>query len=365
MEKPGDAESSKPRIGEDPRDNNDGVEGNKNEPLSIVVDKSDDVGIGEGIDNESGEHEEIQDNDSEGNNDGDLGTTVDNGKGVEGSKYVEENTENIKGSDSEEDEGDLSYPDTSIDFQYTSGGKFQLQRGASTSSSQATEDFVDLGDGEVLDLRSVGKDGETRKQRLSAKQRRQMKKKGGSGVLNDKNNVETQENVSSDPGPKANKHESDSGKTKQPVTQQNVTKRGKKLKLKKIKEKYGDQDEEDRELMMQFLGSAGAPKENKRKKGKDTKGRKGSAQNTQGERRVNKDISKGGAVKNPLGHNKIEDKQSEPQPAKSGEALENVAGDLVRALPKDNASEQQEIEVKVLISRACFTNFQILLGLLL
>uniref|UniRef100_A0A6Q2X1I6 Ribosome quality control complex subunit NEMF n=1 Tax=Esox lucius TaxID=8010 RepID=A0A6Q2X1I6_ESOLU len=42
-------------------------------------------------------------------------------------------------------------------------------------------------------------------------------------------------------------------------------------KLKKIKEKYKDQDEEDRELMMKLLGSAGAAKEEKPKKGKKGK----------------------------------------------------------------------------------------------
>ena len=263
---------------------------------------------------------------------------------MEGSKDVEESTEN---KDDSEDESNLSYPDTSIDFQYTSGGKFQLQRGTSTSSSQATEDFVDLGDGEVLDLRSVGKDDETRKQRLSAKQRRQMKKKGGSSVVSDTNNTETEENEPLAAGTKANKRESDSSKTKQPVAQQNATKRGKKMKLKKIKEKYGDQDEEDRELMMQFLGSAGAPKENKRKKGKDSKGRKGSAQNKQGERRVTKDTAHGDAGKQ--SENRVKDKLSEPSAAKSGEALENIAEDLVPALVQDDAGEQEN-EVKVLTS---------------
>ncbi|XP_077587184.1 ribosome quality control complex subunit NEMF [Stigmatopora nigra] len=50
-------------------------------------------------------------------------------------------------------------------------------------------------------------------------------------------------------------------------------KRGQKNKLKKIKEKYKDQDEEDRELMMQLLGSAGTNKEEK-DKGKKGKKRK-------------------------------------------------------------------------------------------
>ncbi|TSW08327.1 Nuclear export mediator factor NEMF [Bagarius yarrelli] len=48
-------------------------------------------------------------------------------------------------------------------------------------------------------------------------------------------------------------------------------KRGQKNKLKKIKDKYKDQDEEDRELMMKLLGSAGSYKEEKDKKGKKGK----------------------------------------------------------------------------------------------
>ena len=261
---------------------------------------------------------------------------------------MEDNPED--NSDSNEDEGDLSYPDTSIDFQYTSGGKFQLQRGTSTSSSQAAEDFVYLGDGEVLDLRSLGKDDGPRKQRLSAKQRRQMKKKGGTGGLDDINDDEGHEDTHSGPKLELNKPKSDAGQCKQPITQQNAAKRGKKSKLKKIKEKYGDQDEEDRELMMQFLGSAGTPKESKRKKGKDSKGRKGSAQ---GERRVIKDNNKGDTVKIAANPEKVGDKQSvkvssEPLPANSGEVLENFARDLVQGLTQDGANEQQETEAKVL-----------------
>ena len=246
--------------------------------------------------------------------------------------------------DSDDDDGVLSYPDTSIDFQYTSGGKFQLQRGRSTSSSQATEDFVDLGDGEVLDLRSLGKGSETRKQRLTAKQRRQMKKK--SGDIDD-NDSETLDDVPLGPGPKLTKPESDAGKNKPPpITQQSAAKRGKKSKLKKIKEKYGDQDEEDRELMMQFLGSAGAPKESKRKKGKDSKGRKGSSQNRQGDQRITKGTNKDNIVKTTVN---AQDKQSGIEnkrlPANTGQVLENFAGDLAEGLEQN--IEQQETEVKV------------------
>lgn len=54
-----------------------------------------------------------------------------------------------------------------------------------------------------------------------------------------------------------------------------VLKRGQKGRLKKMKEKYKDQDEEDRRLSMQVLQSAGAAKEDKKKnKNKDPSGPK-------------------------------------------------------------------------------------------
>lgn len=37
--------------------------------------------------------------------------------------------------------------------------------------------------------------------------------------------------------------------------------RGKRAKARKAKEKYADQDEEDRQLAMQFLASSGGPSE--------------------------------------------------------------------------------------------------------
>ena len=299
----------------------------------------------DGVDND----EEIEGNDHQGDFDGDGDISADNQgdkrteQDIEGPEDVEHNIETKE--DMESDEGEFSYPDTSIDFQYTSGGKFQLQRGTSSSSSQATEDFVELGDGEVIDLRSLGKEGENRKQRLSAKQRRQMKKKGG---LNVEDDVEDKDDRTSRSKPDITKPKSE--QNKQPIAQQNVAKRGKKAKLKKMKEKYGDQDEEDRELMMQFLGSAGAPKENKRKKGKDSKGRKGSAQGAQGARKINKD--KGSAVEM-LGDKQGVDNQSkvggESLPGSSGQALENFAGDLAQGLKKDvENQQQQDTTVKVM-----------------
>ncbi|CAK8671825.1 unnamed protein product [Clavelina lepadiformis] len=71
---------------------------------------------------------------------------------------------------------------------------------------------------------------------------------------------------SQEPRPKLT-HQKEVSIEQQP--EQNVAKRGKKIinKLQKIKEKYKDQDEEDKKLMMEILQSAKAPK-NKDKKGK-------------------------------------------------------------------------------------------------
>ncbi|KAF7251478.1 DNA polymerase epsilon subunit 2 [Varanus komodoensis] len=60
------------------------------------------------------------------------------------------------------------------------------------------------------------------------------------------------------------------------VGAQQPVKRGQKSKLKKIREKYKDQDEEDRELIMQLLGSAGSAKDEKPKKAR--KGKTGQDQ---------------------------------------------------------------------------------------
>ncbi|XP_076284516.1 nuclear export mediator factor NEMF homolog Clbn [Lasioglossum baleicum] len=71
------------------------------------------------------------------------------------------------------------------------------------------------------------------------------------------------------------KHENRKIETETKKNDQVALKRGQKGKLKKMKEKYKDQDEEDRKLSMQVLQSAGAAKEDKRKsKNKDPSGPK-------------------------------------------------------------------------------------------
>ncbi|XP_028250926.1 ribosome quality control complex subunit NEMF [Parambassis ranga] len=104
------------------------------------------------------------------------------------------------------------------------------------------------------------------KKHMTAKQRREEKKKKQKqeGFDTEEKTEISSHGSAGDPGSK-----SGGGPSQQPP------KRGQKNKLKKIKEKYKDQDEEDRELMMQLLGSAGPVKEekDKGKKGKKGKGK--------------------------------------------------------------------------------------------
>ncbi|XP_054710381.1 ribosome quality control complex subunit NEMF-like [Uloborus diversus] len=65
-------------------------------------------------------------------------------------------------------------------------------------------------------------------------------------------------------------------------------KRGQKGKLKKIKEKYKDQDEEERQLRMSILASAGTTKEDKKSKNKKSEDKK----SVNSQSKVNKNVNK-------------------------------------------------------------------------
>ncbi|KAJ3012347.1 hypothetical protein HKX48_006333 [Thoreauomyces humboldtii] len=86
------------------------------------------------------------------------------------------------------------------------------------------------------------------KKRVTAKERRDMRKQragGGDGPV---------EHAKPPPGPSSQKQASQKqSSVEKPQEKQPV--RGKKGKIKKLKGKYADQDEEDRELMLELLGS--------------------------------------------------------------------------------------------------------------
>ncbi|XP_061700923.1 ribosome quality control complex subunit NEMF-like isoform X2 [Syngnathoides biaculeatus] len=153
------------------------------------------------------------------------------------------------GKEAQQEVGEeLSYPDTTITLTHLRPNKISQNFTAKTEeASQA-------------DVDTQGR------KHMTAKQRRDEKKKKQKQEVN-----EPEMKTEDAPAKQEVDRESKNGS----VPSQQPLKRGQKNKLKKIKEKYKDQDEEDRELMMQLLGSAGASKEekDKGKKGKKGKGK--------------------------------------------------------------------------------------------
>ncbi|XP_075782261.1 ribosome quality control complex subunit NEMF isoform X1 [Pelodiscus sinensis] len=147
-------------------------------------------------------------------------------------------------SDMKEEE--INYPDTAIDLSHLQPHRSQQKMVAKEEASH------------LSDSKSHGR------RHLSAKERREMKKK-------------KQQNETEDLEPPEGKEiEMSAQLPSSPVSNKSVSapqpvKRGQKSKMKKMKEKYKDQDEEDRELIMKLLGSAGSNKEEKVKKGKKGK----------------------------------------------------------------------------------------------
>lgn len=160
-----------------------------------------------------------------------------------GSSHSAEDLATVKEEEEEEEEG-MAFPDTSIDLSHLQA-KRTLNRAAAAQSV----------DSAVANDKSLGR------KHISAKERREMKKKNKpdeSEETNLEENTEKAEALEPQSAPPG-------GAVLQPM------KRGQKSKMKKMKEKYKDQDDEDRELIMQLLGSARSNKEEKSKKGKKGK----------------------------------------------------------------------------------------------
>ncbi|XP_062903290.1 ribosome quality control complex subunit NEMF-like [Mobula hypostoma] len=153
-------------------------------------------------------------------------------------------TQNIEEHQSEEENAEVNYPDTAIDLSHLQSKRSFQIRSTSSKEEQIPE----------IDGRSQSR------KHLSAKERKELKKKKRS------ENESLEQTIQ----PESSKTSVEDQDTKKSSSQQPL-KRGQKAKLKKIKEKYKDQDEEDRELMMKLLGSAGPSKEEKARKGKKGK----------------------------------------------------------------------------------------------
>ncbi|KFR05846.1 Nuclear export mediator factor Nemf, partial [Nipponia nippon] len=179
-------------------------------------------------------------------------------------------------SEVKEEEEEVNYPDTTIDLSH-------LQPQRSLQKIIPREEEPNLSDS-----KSQGR------RHLSAKERREMKKKK---QQNDAENLEPPEEKQKEtepqpsPAPNTNK----GAPAPQPV------KRGQKSKMKKMKEKYKDQDEEDRELIMKLLGSAGSNKEEKGKKGKKGKTKEEPAKKQQQKPKAGRRGAGGGKETLPAG----------------------------------------------------------------
>jgi predicted ribosome quality control (RQC) complex YloA/Tae2 family protein len=115
----------------------------------------------------------------------------------------------------------------------------------------------------------IQEDGKSGSKRLSAKQRRELKKKGLSAA-----HVDHIASARSDPQVSIARTESRQSisSTTSATPKTAPLPRGKKAKLKKIATKYADQDEEDREIMLELLGSNKGPQpKGKRAKEKASK----------------------------------------------------------------------------------------------
>ncbi|CAL8285252.1 unnamed protein product [Lota lota] len=142
----------------------------------------------------------------------------------------------------EENEDDICFPDTSISLSHLQPGRWASP----------------------VDADAMGR------KHMTAKQRREEKKKK---QKDGEAEGEEERKTDSSSAVRAASQENKGGGGATAFSQQ-PHKRGQKNKLKKIKEKYRDQDEEDKELMMKLLGSAGSAKEEKEKE-KGKKGKKG------------------------------------------------------------------------------------------
>ncbi|XP_038077635.1 nuclear export mediator factor Nemf-like [Patiria miniata] len=226
----------------------------------------------------------------------------------------QEEVEDEDGSEPEDDQAeidetrsssdeDVAYPDTAIQLHHVQGAKLEPERsrgssvlstGSYHSNEGETEMKIYLGDDQpILIAANKQSDKQMPKQYLSAKQKRQLKKqkRRPNADTNDdeeeidrKEEPENEEVISEDAvrtsgldtkeeyEEKEETEEQEEDKEKEAMgAQPQQIKRGQKNKLKKIKQKYKDQDEEERRLKMEILASAGAPKELRGKKAKQAR----------------------------------------------------------------------------------------------
>ncbi|CAO3640297.1 unnamed protein product [Cunninghamella blakesleeana] len=182
-------------------------------------------------DNEKKIDDIAEDDDNDNDNDDDFSNKDDN-------------------SDSSDSDSDEAFPDTQLESSIISNDSTNQEN--QEKSEWNKYDLQDYGENEDADklpsfAQTEPADQQSKsKKAISAKERRDMKKGNkGSGASTPTTNE-----------PTSKKNQSSKNKPKE--TNQ-APARGRKGKAKKIKEKYGDQDEEERQLRMELLGSNKGP----------------------------------------------------------------------------------------------------------
>ena len=163
-------------------------------------------------------------------------------------------------NNSDNSDGEQMFPDTNITLQHVKGDKYELHRMLSESS-----DTTQTVEQETIEIKHS---------RLSAKQRRELKKARKVHSLlsepkTENKRPDVQERLQDQEKPHTTVHNKNTT-NENSKEQQPPPKRGQKSKMKKIKEKYADQDEEERQLRMDILASAG-PKYNEEQQTKKSK----------------------------------------------------------------------------------------------
>ncbi|XP_052008996.1 ribosome quality control complex subunit NEMF-like isoform X2 [Xyrauchen texanus] len=186
------------------------------------------------------EEEELIGEDSGNEEEDSSRTAADDEDETEDQKIEEEDEEET----AEDSSAEIHFPDTNISLSHLQHNRtLQSDAFKQEVSHQANTDSHGI-------------------KHLTARQRRDMKKQ---------THDHTDDVQETDAKQQETQSTSDDAHACKSSTANQPLKRGQKNKLKKMKDKYKDQDEEDRQMMMRLLGSAGSKKEEKEKKSKKEK----------------------------------------------------------------------------------------------
>lgn len=193
---------------------------------------------------------------------------------IKNKEIVEKKEEENEEEEDEEEKDGIKFPDTQVRIEHDTG-KVTLHKDPMAErirkENEQEEYVIYLGDDKPIVIvdKGANKDGKPKMNRS----RQISDGRSSTAIFNSKAIVQNKETPDE--------------QQKSPVKQQ-LLKRGQKSKLKKIKEKYKDQDEEEKQIRMAILKSDGKSNENtmnqlnkKNKKSLDSDGKKKSSKNIQ------------------------------------------------------------------------------------